>query len=214
MAALIELREDALTTIDAVNEELDVETGDDAKRDARIAKRINRASRDFSNESNRELFRKVGVVERVAGFGAERLLVKEHLPLETITSIEFTDGTTTILIDASEYEIENAARGWVRRIGGRWQSTDAVRQSIVQRRNPGSEELLWVVTYTGGYVTLKQEEESIDAGDNPELVRSLPDEIEYAVIDQVVARERRKGKDRTVESKKVGKSTWTLPAFL
>lgn len=179
----------ALTTLDALESELGV-----SGEDTYLERLIERASDRFAQACRRSLHREVDIVERVEGYGVPRLVVGRSV--ESISSIVLITGSTTETIDATTYEIEDADAGFIRRIGGVWGST-AMSQGVLRDRVTDSELALWKVTYTGGYVTPQQ------AADDGTLTRSLPYDIEDAVLEMCVAAYRSKGKDLSVRSKKL-----------
>lgn len=161
--------------------------------DERLPRYIAVASDAARQYLNRDpLHYEAGIVETVAGFGTARLVL-QRLPVLSIASIEF-DGQA---ISADAYEIEDGGAGLVfRRVGWPWTTTDA--GGIVGGPLPGYERRLLEVTYTGGWVTPGQ------TG-----TRTLPYDIEEAVIQTVVGMYRSRGRDREIASESLGAASVT-----
>jgi hypothetical protein len=132
------------------------------------------------------------IVEYQAGYGTAHLVL-ERTPVKSITSITVNGST----LSSSDYSIASADAGLIWASGG-WPWTALIRGGdIAGDGAPDSEEKSIVVTYKGGYVCPGQ----VTAGP-PALTRDLPDEIEDAVIQLVVARFAGRGVDPRVQSEK------------
>jgi len=177
----------ALTTIDRVRRELSLEA--DAKTDALLADYINESSDEIASRCSRVFAFQESIVENVKGFGTMRLMVRA-LPIIAIASIQ-RDGE---IIDAASYFVEDPEAGLIRSLSGSWSHSAASVKNIVPTLVPSSEALRYRVEYSGGYVTPQQEAEGLGP-------RTLPGDLERAVIAMVVARYRSRGRDLSVKSK-------------
>jgi hypothetical protein len=184
------LAANALTTLQTVLDELSL-TGDGSSQDARLIRYINAASTAIESYCNRSFYRESAKVEKVAGYRSVILQVSKR-PLNSIASITF-DGDT---VDSDNYEIHgNGDLGQIYGVGG-WLWTAVLREDIVSAPMPGSERLLYEVTYDGGYYTPEQ-----GAG-----TPALPDDLEDACIQMVTGRWQSKGRDPNLKSEKL--TTW------
>lgn len=175
------LEANALTTLATVKEELGIST---TQWDAQLERRINVASDAIQTYLGRPLERATVTSERVKGYGDQRILLL-RTPVVSITSIIYGGAT----IDAAGYYIENADAGIVFRSSG-WEWTAIERtDSILQEKQPGTEEGLLLVTYVGGWQTPAQ------GG-----TRTLPFDIEQACVDTVVQGWRNKGKYQNLQN--------------
>lgn len=191
------LADNALTTLDVIASEIDAFTEGESDDD-RVTRYINIASDAFEQHTRRKWYHKEDHEERLAGYGTNRLTVIDHLPIESVASIVYDDGDTQDTIDADDYEVEDGDLGWIRHIGGVWDSTAVQFLDITTERRAGSEAKLWRVTYTGGYVTQKQ------VDDDPSMERTLPYDVEQAIVEYVKMLWSTKGRDPTVASMKLG----------
>lgn len=177
------LPDSALTTLSRVKDELNISgSGEDTK----IERMIQEASSKFRSLTNRQFHNVTGHTEKVEGTGSRVLLVGEHLPIDTINSIKFDEGDSTRTIDSSNYEIQNASQGKIRKRNGFWIDTEVTVQSI-KRRGTGEKLPLYIVDYDGGYTT-----------PNQSGTRDLPHEIERAVIQKAVQLYREQGKNPNI----------------
>ena len=184
----------ALTTLSVVKDELGIaslNTDDDST----LERKIRQASRMFKRITGRQFHEESGHKEKVPAFNLKRLMVEDHTPIQSISKIELSLDGDLNEVDASNYEIENADAGFIRRVNGGWQNTQSFYREIEPSQIEEYQQL-YTVTYTGGYVTPQQE---ADTGDT----RDLPFDIEDAVIDLVVQKFRSKGRDPNVASEKI-----------
>ena len=189
MAAAAQLPED-LTSIAAVAAVLEVEQGD-----AKLPRLISAASEAVRQYINRpRVHYGASITELARGYGRPRLLLNVT-PILTIASITLPDGS---LVDPSEYMVEDADAGMVYRAAG-WPFTGQLHGGLLYV-DPvsGSERPSISVVYAGGWVTPAQ------AATTPGLPRSLPYDLEEAVIMTVVARYRGGGVDPNVASESLG----------
>lgn len=198
------LPESALTTLAEVAGELGITVDASPTVDARLERRIRAASDAFARRANRSFEQLVDHIEFVAGFGNSRLSVREHLPVTAISDVTFDDGLTETAIDSTEFEVEDGDIGWIRNLDGNWSETDVpfVRIDV----KPGNTPRLrfWRVTYTGGWVTPQQVK--LDGG----LTRTLPFDIEEAVIDLVTSSWRQRNVNSNIKIKRLGPGTTTF----
>lgn len=201
---MTELSTKALTTLSRVADELEITPGADARSDRIIRALIEEASEEFALATGRQFFNKSDHVEYAKGYGSPILMVRDHLPIESITEIVFDNGSTTVEVDDSDYMIENAGAGMIRRVGsvtGKWTFTGHTNIGTRMNQIPGSERPLYKVTYSGGYVGPQQ------AHLDDTLTRDLPRDIERAIISKVVQQYRRQGRDTDVVSESVGNAS-------
>lgn len=166
----------ALCTLADVKEELGITV---ATYDTRLERLIHAVSSSIAGYCGRTLHYDAAISESVAGFGGPRIML-EHVPIVSITSITM-DGLT---LDATDYEIEDAAAGFVRRESG-WVWSARSSDNIAGDPIAGTEEREIDVVYKGGYVTAGQ----VTVGP-PALTRTLPYDIEDATIQLVADRYR------------------------
>lgn len=189
------LAQNALTTLEVTLGELGLAPGDSAAIDNRFVRYINIASQLFEKATHRRWYRVDGHQERVAGFGGRQLVVRHHRPVLAVNSIEFDDGHNQYDIDPDEYEIfgaDDEKAGIITRIDGAWKDTRERRTNTMTHIVPDTERAFYVIDYDGGYVTPQQ----VDEADFPE--RTLPYDIEDAVVQFCVMRESQRGADTSV----------------
>lgn len=187
-----------LTKLATVAAELGITVGADSAVDARIERYIDVGSDLLAQMCNRTFSHESGIVEQVEASRSIYLSVA-RMPILSVSKIEWVDGTgTSTEVDSSRYRLtdDNAESGLIERVYGHWDSTDVYRQAIERkpttRRKPN-----YKVTYTAGWITPKQDDDGVGT-------RSLPHDIEDAIIQYAVMREREQGKDATVAAKSVG----------
>lgn len=153
-----------LTTVARIITELAIT---DATKQALVADYINEATSLINSFCNRTFYREAGIVEKQAGYG-NNILQVDKTPLISIASIT-ADGTT---VPSTDYEIHDAAAGQIYAEGG-WWHTGRQMGNASRTLRPGSEQKLYTVTYTGGYIL---------PGTSG---RTLPHDIERACIELV-----------------------------
>lgn len=186
------LAANALTTLATVKAELGL-TGS-AENDSVLERLINAASDAAERYCRRSFSRATVTDERVKGFARPRLMLA-RTPVVSVTSITINGST----VDSAGYYIESAEAGIVYRKAG-WQSTALPAAGlVVQDLEPGTEEALYLCTYVGGYQTPGQ------GG-----TRTLPYDLEQAVLDTVVNLWRNRGKyvGLQTEGEAQGDATW------
>lgn len=187
----VTLAANALTTLAAVKDALSVT---DSAFDDRITRLINGASDSIGKYCGGRIFgRVVDRVERVAGYGTE-LIHLEVTPVESITSIVVREQT----LDPSEYAIRDPETGSIWRDGA-WPWTAPLELSASPHRAAGLEERAIVVTYTGGYALAGV---SRTPGTYPQ-----PYDLEEACISLAVYRYRKLGKDPSMYSESIGRTS-------
>ncbi len=194
----------ALTTYDTVKAELGLKN--DMAQDA-IERLINAMSEAVERMAGGRHFEyKTGEVELHPGFGDHRLILK-RTPVATITQIRLLDldGSEVSIYDPAGYTLENAEAGFVFRSGsilgtdfpnqrGGWPWTAQVGRGIRSELIAGSERAALEVTYDGGYITPQQEVDGVGT-------RTLPYDLEEAVISSVRREYRRRTRDGSIQSK-------------
>lgn len=177
-----------LTLPATVATELGVSSGD-AKL-PRYVSAVSDAVRKYLNRAR--VHYGAGISEPVKGFGRPRLVLNVT-PILSIASITLDDGT---VVDSSEYSIEDAEAGFVFRELG-WPYTGQVRRGLLYAdRDAGTEKASITVVYTAGWVTPAQV--------TGQLVRTLPYDLEEAVVQACVALYRRSGEDPRIASESLG----------
>lgn len=172
----------ALTTLATVLDELGLAT-DGGVQDARLERYIRAASAFVARKCSRAFERVDGIVEDRAGFGLTRLYL-DRTPILTVTTLKVND----VALAVTDYELRNAGdeRSHLFRSSG-WVWSAARYPGITQSPAPGQEKRAIEVTYSGGYVTPQQVVLGAFA------TRTLPDDLEDAVIELVTMRWRRRG---------------------
>jgi len=136
--------------------------------DTRIERIIQSINALIDSYCGRVLYYGTGIAESVSGFGGTRIVLS-RTPIVSITSITM-DG---LALTATDYEIEDAASGFVSRLSG-WPWSAQCSDNIAGDPTGGTEEREIDVVYVGGYVTAAQ----VVAP----LVRTLPYDLEDAAI--------------------------------
>lgn len=202
---------DALTTLTAVCEELKI-TSPDADATSFLERSINAASARVVRHCGRAFHRVDDIEEKVKGFGSPRIRLA-RTPILDVTSI-VVDGTT---IDDDDFHIEDAAPGDA--LGprsifmpGGFPWTAERGPGISQSPVPGTEDSSRIiVTYDGGFVTPTQ---SGVGGAFAGQTRTLPYDLEEAVIRLVASRWRGRGRDGTVVAQSHEASGFTFDGRL
>lgn len=190
------LSANALTTVANLRDELGITTGD---YDTTLERLINAASERFASLCRREFAYSASAVERVKGGGTGHILVR-RAPIVSIEAIKLSTGDSTTTYDATDYRIASANAGLIERINGCWPETaDLVGVNFDPVASTQRD--LIEVTYAGGFVTPQQD------ADDAELTRSLPYDIEEAVIVMAAQRYKSKGRDMAVTSRKALKAS-------
>lgn len=164
------LKAHALTTLETLKSELGIT---DTSKDAKLQRIINAQSRRLASLMGRNVHHETGLVEKLPGHGTARLLLSRRPVLE-ITAIACVEGQQSTTIDESSYVIESEDSGFILRLDGLWDTRQA--HGFAYEPAAGLPLRLYHVTYTGGWVTPQQ------AADDNSLARTLPDDIEEAVL--------------------------------
>lgn len=163
--------------------------------DATVERLVTAASQAIANHCGR-VFHKETVTERPTGTG-RAFLSLDRPPVVTVTSV--TELGT--VLEADEYEVQDAAAGILLRKGTRWpytgQSGGNVTLSEEHLFGQSGDEGIEVV-YSGGYVTPGQK--SLDDA----LTVTLPEDIQEAAVLTAVALYRRRGTDPNIASESLG----------
>lgn len=190
------LAANALTTLLVAKDELGIRPSD-ASEDEAIERRIDVASQLVAKHVGRALHYGAGIVEKVAGFGGQRLFLS-RTPVLSVASVTL-DGEE---VSSDSFSIEEAGTGILYREAG-WRWTATLAPGLVGPVGmAGREALLYSVTYTGGWVTRPQV-----AG---VLTLTLPADIEQACLFTVVQLWRMRGRYRNldVETKESEPDDW------
>lgn len=188
----------ALTTLANANDELAL-TADAGPSDIRVCRWINVISNAIEGYLGRKglLQRQAGYVERLPGFGNERLQLA-LTPVEQVVSVVFGYPTAAETMDPTLYYLDDAKAGIIYSENG-FTNTGLIIKSIEPYQQPGSEERLYVVTYDGGFLL---------PGDTnyatpPAGQTILPAEIEQACLIGVTQLARGRGVDRNLTGERV-----------
>jgi len=183
----LSLREKDLTDDNGLEDELGVTSPGDKEY-----RWVREGSDLFRKLTHTEWYYKSGHTERVAGYGTETLHVSDHLPIDTVNSIEYDTGNNTTTVDSGDYEVIENEKGAIRKINGVWRDTAKTETNIAIHSVPGSEEKLFKVDYDGGYYTPEQDNQNVGT-------RDLPWDIERAVLEFVAMRSEQSGSNTAVQ---------------
>lgn len=186
-----ESTEPNLTTLQAVQEQVSVETTDEDM----VLRLITRASRWAETYIGFPLrCRTYG--ETVPGTGGRNLMLTA-IPVRAVTLIMDSTSTGTANDLTTSIRIEDAEAGLLSRDEGfAW--TPGLQQNIVANPLPGSDIRPWYVVYEAGYVLGGK---SSTGGGTTSTGETLPGDIQQAVIEKV---KEWHGGESGVVSKKVG----------
>lgn len=204
---MVELIDSALTTLAAIEGETGLDTSEAPDF---FKRRVNVATHLVESITDRKWHHVEDFQERVAAYGDYELRVRKHLPLVSISSIEYGAKASDLEeIEADSYTIFEGAEkhGVITRLDQRWRDTRVVdRSGYSNRMIPDTEKPLYLVTYTGGYITPHQVDEGLYVD------RDLPWDVEQAVIDYCAMQYHQRGTDPTVaaESMDMGSITYVL----
>jgi len=132
-----------LVSLQSIKDELGEEGFDE---DAFLNQLIKEASALVENLCNRT-FRRENITELLPGSGRTTMLVRERLPLKTISEIRY-DGDS---IDNTEYQVHNEDSGIIYRDFG-WSRLEPVTMALDLTLVNQKAEKLWAVDYIGGYL--------------------------------------------------------------
>lgn len=130
-------------------------------------------------------FAQEGYEETVAGYGGNYLMLSRTPVVGTPVVLQNAEPIT-------DFTVEEPAAGILRRDAG-WAWTAAVGWALTEYVVPNSEDPLFKVTYTAGYIL----------PDDP-ATRDLPEDIERACIDLARAYWLARARDPAVASKRLG----------
>jgi hypothetical protein len=183
------LSQAALTTLARVKTALGISG---STEDSALETIIEGASAAAVNWCGRTFHREDDIEEKLPGYSSMFLSVS-RCPIVSVSSIEY-DGAE---LDSSGYEIHDAGAGMIYGLSG-WVWTNAwANAPIGDVPLPGTERKLYTVTYNGGYVTPNQVALSTFS------TRTLPYDLEDAIVDMVVDKYRSLGRDSSITSEKV-----------
>lgn len=192
------LPDSALTTLNEVKRVLGIGLND-LDEDITLERYIRVASNEFEQKTSREYGYVTGHTEDVSSDTGRILQVKQKLPIDSINSIEKDTGNSTDTVDSTNYEIQDAQAGQIRRTQGYWDNTSATIPSI-EPIQTGEDLTLYTVDYDGGFVTPQQDANDSSLSDD---LDRLPPEIENAVISRVVDMYRSQGRDSNIRKESI-----------
>ena len=160
----------ALTTLDAVKDELGIT---DDSEDNRLSRMINAWSQRFDTETSRKLAR-ASYVESIAAQGGLWLNLAQY-PVTSVESVVVDDATLVADDDYTLYPMNGQL--WR---SEKWRWAAGCHPDLTGDRDPYANGLNVTVTYIAGYVTPAMAE------DDSSLIRDLPYDLEDGVIRGVV----------------------------
>lgn len=182
----------ALTTVDALIDELGL-TGEQSV--TRLERVIMVASARVAAYLDRRVHYGAAVVEQVPATGGGVLLLS-RTPALSVASVTYsTDGgSTSSTVSTSDYTLEVGAdaddnAGILRHLGGGW-GFSGRRVGAPGDPLTGTEADVYTITYAGGWVTPGQA--------TGELARTLPWDLEAAVLDLAAQSWKTRGRDRSI----------------
>lgn len=167
--------------------------GDDSL-DGYITRQILVYSQLFDKKAGRSFYFEEEKEEKIGVGSNTRRLILENTPVEKIHEIKYKDE----VIDEEKYFLEDKKAGFVAKKDSYWRKTSTSPAGTIRRKPPQDPEEIYTVKYSGGYITPSQ------AKTDPQATRTLPYDIEEAVIQGVVAGVTQKGVDAAVDSITVG----------
>ena len=188
-----------LTTVTAVRDEMG---GDFDIPDSALKRKIRVYSDLFQRICDRDLVFGTDVAKVALPSRRKRLSVP-NTPVTEVLEIRYRDE----VIPEDKWTLEDASCGFIKRVDQRnWASTAFASDNVT--RSPQKQPLhLYEVEYEGGYVTPQQAMEGMD--------RTLPYDIEDAVIAAVVAGVSQQGIDSGIAQISVGDAStrWSSEVF-
>lgn len=162
------------------------------------------ASEYLSGRCNRAFFYARNFTESLAAYASTNLQVKRHTPIDITQPISIVFDAAPF--DPDVYSVSNANLGYIYNKTG-WYWTAPLLPNVQQDPFPGYENNLYVVTYSGGWVTPQQ------AADNPTdpilSNRTLPYDIERACLMVCVWLYRIRGQNPLLESEHLMSYSYT-----
>ncbi len=190
------LEDFALTTLSRVKGDLQIDDAD-TTHDAYLEDAITDVSDEFRRLVDRAIHYDAAAVAKLGVEpGSKRLTLTDHRPVVSVTSITFDGGA----VAAADYELESGERGWIRHKSGAWPASTVITGGNIDP-HPEQAQLLYEVTYEGGWITPAQDAAGVGT-------RNLPRDIERAVIRAVVNEFRQRGRDETITSMTVLGDSW------
>lgn len=190
------LQNNALTTLDAVRRELEIADDDDSQ-DERLCDLINAWS-DWAERLTGRTFGIADYTEFYAGTDSQTILIRNYPVTEvvSVTAISETNGSSSsTLIEADTYRLEGERRLFRNR---GWTESSFVRgmtpYPIFSSKN-------LEIVYTGGYVLPND-------ANPPERPRTLPHDLERAVINMISIDESQRGTSKGLSSFKISDVAW------
>jgi hypothetical protein len=183
----VALATNALTTLATVKEELGIAV---STWDTMLERYINEASAAVESYVCRKLYWEADIEEKYAGYGIRRMVL-QRTPLIGTPVVEYL-GTT---VSTDDYEVEDANTGVLFALAN-WIWTTGAVGGITPDPWPGQERKSYTVTYTAGWVTPQQ---AIDLS----VTRTLPYDLEGAVINVVTSKYTTRGKPANVQSERI-----------
>jgi len=190
------LQDNALTTLDAVRRELKIKDDDDSQ-DARLCDLINAWS-DWAERLTGRTFGIADYTEFYAGTDSQTILIRNYPVTEvvSVTKVSNSNGSSTrTTIEADTYRIEGERR--------LFRNTEWAESSFVRGMTPyprfSSKNL--EIIYTGGYVLPND-------ANPPERKKTLPADLERAVINMISIDESQRGTSKGLSSFKISDLSW------
>ena len=132
-----------------------------------------------------------------------RVLMLSRTPIRAVTRIfDATDTGTAVALTSTEYSVDDAHAGFLARESRWWPWTAPKRVELSEYRLPGTEAPSWYVSYEAGYVGVNGTTSTI--GGTTSTGRTLPEDIEEAVIRKITEWYLGRRANPAVKSKSVG----------
>jgi hypothetical protein len=177
-----------LTTLDAVKAELEIT---DSSSDSILQRYIHVVSDRFVAACNRNFHYVEDHEEQLSDAASAYLSPSDFDNIQSVSKITY-DGTE---VPAAHYTLQD--NGLIVHESGSWEDTRYLIEGPLPYISPQQARPLYVVTYTAGYVTPKQED------DDPSLTRNLPYDLEEAIIKEVAKLYFQQGRDTTITAMNV-----------
>jgi len=187
-----------LTTLDVVKTELKISLPD-VSQDNVIERLIKVAGDIVETYCGRNFEYKENVVERVVGWGTPYIEVS-RTPLIELISVDFLPpfvGEVVSSTDLENFEIFDSHGGVIISNFFNFPWGARAHGGMVRDPLPGTERKNIEVVYSGGYITPQMVREDED------LERTLPFDLEQAVIDTVVGLFKQRGSDKNIVSEQL-----------
>lgn len=185
------LASNALTTVARLVRELKITApASDSDDYAQLEDLIGEVSDAVESYCSRS-FAKAERMEAVPAYDTDTIRLT-HYPVLTVSEVLFNGAAVSAAEWSTTPAEEDAKAGLLRNLIGVWSWSSNFDSSAAPEKHPGHEKRLYTVTYAAGYVLPKDA-----TADSP---RTLPRDLERAVLLACVAEYRRQGRDPSISS--------------